>query len=193
MSSQDLIKKSGASGEHGLVLIFIRSLIIITIVALLLGAIVVVAGGVAELYRIVFFLVSGGFGQEGLGRYLAVNMTELIDLFLIAIVLIIIALGLYQLFIDPDIDLPDWLNTSSLESLKIRLLVVIVVLLTVIFLGAVAESEGGIEIAGMGIGIALVILAIGYVLSMYIRTQFAIRRSSDDEYPENAPPLPGDR
>ncbi|NYT21460.1 MAG: YqhA family protein [Methanomicrobiales archaeon] len=154
-------------------IVFIRSLIIITIVALLLGAVIVVAGGIAELYQVLFYLVGGGIAEQGLGKYLAVNMTELIDLFLIAIVLIIIALGLFQLFINPDIDLPDWLNTSSLESLKIRLLVVIVVLLSVIFLGAVAESEGGIAIAGLGIGVAAVIFAIGYILSIYIRTSLA--------------------
>lgn len=153
----------------------------ITIIVLFIGAIIVVAGGIAELYHIVVYLVSGGSGMVGLGQYLSVNMTELIDLFLIAIVLIIIDLGLYQLFIDPDINLPAWLNTTSLESLKTRLLVVIVVLLAVIFLGAVAESEGGVAIAGLGIGIALVIFAIGYILSIYIRTQFAIRQNEQKD------------
>lgn len=153
----------------------------ITIIALVMGAIIVVAGGIAELYQIVSYMAGGGIGERGLGQYLAVNMTELIDLFLIAIVLVIIALGLYQLFVNPDINLPEWLNTTSLETLKTRLLVVIIVLLAVIFLGAVAESEGGVAIAGLGIGIALVIFAIGYILSIYIKTQFAIRRGEQKD------------
>lgn len=145
----------------------------ITIIALFIGAIIVVAGGIAELYHIIVYLVGGGISEKGLGQFLSVNMTELIDLFLIAIVLIIIALGLYQLFIDPEISLPEWLKTTTLESLKTRLLVVIVVLLAVIFLGAAAESEGGVAIVGLGIGIAAVIFAIGYILSIYIRTMVA--------------------
>lgn len=177
MSSDDLSQKPAAPRHWlGSVFVLSRYLIIITIIALFIGAIIVVAGGIGELYQIVSYMAGGGFGEKGLGQYLAVNMTELIDLYLIAIVLVIIALGLYQLFIDPDINLPDWLNTNSLEGLKTRLLVVIVVLLAVIFLGAVAESEGGVAIAGLGIGIALVIFAIGYILSIYIKTQFAIRQ-----------------
>ena len=174
MSSDDVSQKPG-SPRHWLGNIFLlsRYLIMITIIALFIGAIIVVAGGIAELYQIILHLVSGGLGEGGLGQALSVSMTEIIDLFLLAIVLVIIALGLYQLFIDQKISLPGWLNTTSLEALKIRLLVVIVVLLAVIFLGAVPESEGGIALAGMGIGVAAVIFAIGYILSIYIRTGFA--------------------
>lgn len=174
MSSDDVSPQPG-SPRHwlGQIFVFSRYLIMITIIALFIGAIIVVAGGIAELYLILVYLGSGGFGNEGLGQALSVNMTEIIDLFLLAIVLVIIALGLYQLFIDQRISLPRWLNTTSLETLKIRLLVVIVVLLAVIFLGAVPESEGGIALAGLGIGVAAVIFAIGYILSIYIRTGLA--------------------
>jgi uncharacterized membrane protein YqhA len=190
MSPDDPSQKP-APPRHWLGNIFVlsRYLIMITIIALFIGAIIVVAGGIAELYHIFVYLVSGGSGVVGLGQYLSVSMTELIDLFLIAIVLIIIALGLYQLFIDPGISLPEWLNTTSLESLKTRLLVVIVVLLAVIFLGAVAESEGGVAIAGLGIGVAAVIFAIGYILSIYIRTMAAIadRQSQSSSQEQETP------
>jgi len=153
-----------------------RVLVIIAIVVLFLASILVVVGGVAELYRITMHLVEGGLFQEGIGSYLAVNITELIDLFLIAIALITFALGLFQLFIEPDVILPEWLNTSSLDVLKTRLLVVIAALLPVIFLGVAYGSEGGLAIAGIGIGIAAVMIAIGYILSMYLKYQIELRK-----------------
>jgi uncharacterized membrane protein YqhA len=76
---------------------------------------------------------------------------------------------MYQLFIDPDLILPEWLNTSSLESLKGRLLIVILVVLPVIFLGYFNTAEDGIAVAGYGIGISLVMIAIGYVLGIATR------------------------
>ena len=153
-----------------------RVLIVIAILVLFIASILVVVTGIAELYRITMHLVEGGLFEEGVGTYLAVNMTELIDLFLIGIALITFALGLFQLFIEPDIDLPEWLNTSSLDTLKTRLLVVIVALLPVIFLGAAYESEGGVAIAGLGIGIAAVMIAIGYIISLYIKSQVELRK-----------------
>ena len=70
-------------------------------------------------------------------------MIEMIDLYLIGLVLIIFALGLYQLFIDPDLFLPEWLNTPSLDTLKERLMVIVIVLLPIIFLGHVSTAKNG--------------------------------------------------
>jgi len=158
-----------------------RSLVVIAIIGLLIASVIVVAGAIAELYRIIVHLASGGLVDEGVGQYLAVNMTELIDLFLIAVALIIFALGLYQLFIDYDVKLPEWLNTPSLDALKTRLLLVVIVLLAVIFLGAVAESEGGVAIAGLGIAVAAVMVAIGYILSIYVRTHLALKNMAQKD------------
>ncbi len=153
-----------------------RILVVIAIIVLFIASILVVVGGIAELYRITVHLVEGGLFEEGIGPYLAVNITELIDLFLIAIALITFALGLFQLFIEPDVILPEWLNTSSLDVLKTRLLVVIAALLPVIFLGAVYGSQGGVAIAGIGIAIAAVMIAIGYILSIYVKAQIELRK-----------------
>ena len=90
----------------------------------------------------------------------------MIDLYLIGLVLIIFALGLYQLFIDPDLFLPEWLNTPSLDTLKERLMVIVIVLLPIIFLGHVSTAKNGFFIAQLGIGIALVMIAIGYLFSI---------------------------
>jgi uncharacterized membrane protein YqhA len=100
----------------------------------------------------------------------------MIDLYLIGLVLLIIATGLYQLFIDPDLDVPEWLDTPSFEVLKGRLLVVVVVVLAVMFLGYAADTPDGIFIAGMGIAISAVIFAIGYILTIHSRASIERKR-----------------
>ena len=76
------------------------------------------------------------------------------------------SIGLYQLFIDSDVDLPEWLDTPSFDILKARLLIVVAVILPVLFLGYASSATDGTFIAGMGIAISLVMIAIGYILSI---------------------------
>jgi uncharacterized membrane protein YqhA len=143
-----------------------RILVIIAIIGMILTSILVIITGFAELFRIISFLMHEGMLSEEAGKFLSVTVTEMIDLYLIGLVLIIFALGLYQLFIDPDIDLPEWLDTPSFDVLKGRLLIVIAVVLAVLFLGYASTATDGRTIAGLGIGISLVIIAIGYIISI---------------------------
>jgi uncharacterized membrane protein YqhA len=153
-----------------------RVLVIIAITGLILGSVLVIITGCGLLYRMITFLMHEGIFSEKAGTFLSVSATEMIDLFLIGLVLIIIALGLYQLFIDPELILPEWLETESLDTLKVRLLIVIAVVLPVIFLGYVTSAEDGMLIAGIGIAISLVMIAIGYLLSVASKSQIERKR-----------------
>lgn len=143
-----------------------RILVRITIIGLLAASVIVIIAGFAELYKIIIFFIDEGFSSHDAAGTLSVSVTEMIDIYLIGLVLIITALGLYQLFIEPDISLPEWLNTYSLDTLKERLLIVILVILAVTFLGYVATATDAAMIAGLGIAISLVMIAIGYILSI---------------------------
>ena len=91
-----------------------------------------------------------------------VGFIESADVFLLAVALYIIAIGLYDLFIDSNIEMPEWLNIKSLTDLKKKLLDVIVVILGVVFLGRVANWNGEDDIFYLGTGIALVIGALTF-------------------------------
>jgi uncharacterized membrane protein YqhA len=95
-------------------------------------------------------------------KLLTVNLIEMIDVFLLGTVLYIVAAGLYTLFIGP-LELPSWLRIHSLDELKSQLVMVIIVLLAVTFLGKVVIRVD-INTLYMGIAIALVIVALGYVM-----------------------------
>jgi uncharacterized membrane protein YqhA len=108
------------------------------------------------------------FNPDNLGKThidrLAVDLIEITDIILLGTVLYIVALGLYQLFIDHKVALPPWLKVSDLTDLKRDLIGVVVVLLGVSFLGEVVNWEGESEVLPLGAAVALVIAALGFIL-----------------------------
>jgi uncharacterized membrane protein YqhA len=132
------------------IFLFSRLLVVVAIVGLLIASVTVIVTGFVQLFHILSVLLHEGIHLEETGTFLAVSVTEMIDLYLIGLVLIIFAFGLYQLFINPDIMVPAWMETDSLDTLKVRLLIVI---------------------AGMGLATALVMIAIGYILSIAVQSQ----------------------
>ena len=96
---------------------------------------------------------------------LALAFIEIVDLFLLGTVFLMIALGLYELFVDEDLDLPRWLSINSFDDLKNKLVGVVVVVLAVLFLGAVVGWDGSRDLLGFGVGVALVIAALTYFLA----------------------------
>jgi uncharacterized membrane protein YqhA len=95
---------------------------------------------------------------------------EVIDLFLLGTVLFMTSVGLYELFIDPEIKIPEWLSVGNVEQLKFNLVVVISVMLMVLFLGAAAgDWESGLDLLAYGGGIALVIVAASAALLLFQR------------------------
>jgi len=95
---------------------------------------------------------------------LGVELIEIIDVILLGTVLYIVALGLYQLFIDHKLALPPWLKVNDLTDLKRDLIGVVVVLLGVSFLGEVVNWEGESDVLPLGAAVALVIAALGFIL-----------------------------
>lgn len=96
-------------------------------------------------------------------KELSIVLIQTIDIFLLATVLYIIALGLYELFIDDALELPNWLEVSTLDDLKGRLLGVIVVILPVTFLGKLVEWKQGQDILWLGLAVGAVLLAIAAI------------------------------
>ena len=102
-------------------------------------------------------------------KKLILSCIEVVDLFLLATVFYITALGLYELFIDERIKVPIWLEIHTIDDLKTKLTSVIVVVLSVLFLSEVVRWNGGTNILPLGAGIALVIAALTYFLSSQVK------------------------
>ena len=153
-----------------------RILVIIAITGMIITSFIVIVTAFAELFRIISFFIHEGMVSEEAAKFLSVTVTEMIDLYLIGLVLIIMSIGLYQLFIDSEVNLPEWLDTPSFDILKARLLIVVVVILPVMFLGYAATATDGTFIAGLGIAISLVMIAIGYIISIASKGQIERKR-----------------
>jgi uncharacterized membrane protein YqhA len=105
------------------------------------------------------------FSEKG-AKDLSVTFIQLVDLFLLGTVIYIIAIGLYELFIDDTLPMPAWLHIGTLDSLKEKLIGVVILLLGVTFLGQAVTWSGAENIIYFGGAIALVML--GLVASMLV-------------------------
>ena|SRR5437762_1785821 len=155
-----------------------RYLVILAVIGSFLASIsVLVYGGLTVVSIMIEAFTHGTFTTVG-AKQLAVECIELIDLFLLGTVLYIVALGLYDLFVDDSLPMPKWLVISNLEDLKEKLIGVIIVLLAVTFLGFVVTWDGNVNIVALGIAVGLVIFSLGYLLSI---TYKAHQTKSTDE------------
>jgi uncharacterized membrane protein YqhA len=142
-----------------------RYLIIIAILgSFLASAIVLIYAGLGVL-TLIGNVFTHFFFTEQEGKHLAIECIELIDLFLLGTILYIVALGLYELFINEHLPTPRWLSITNLDDLKGTLLGVVVVLLAVTFLSNVVSWNGSNTILALGLAVGLVLFALGYLIS----------------------------
>lgn len=143
-----------------------RYLIIIAVLGSLLASFLVIVFAGLDIVWIALNVFKQDITAPGIGKHVAVGAIELIELFLLGIVLYVIALGMYQLFIERDVYLPHWLEIRSLDNLKERLLSTVLVMLAVTFLGYAVTWDGSINILGIGIAVGLVIAALAYTIKL---------------------------
>lgn len=142
-----------------------RYMIIVAVLATLVAATTLLAYGAAETVGVVASLFDPAAGAPKGAKGLILTFIELTDLFLLATVLYVIAIGLFELFVDDRVALPHWLEIHDLNDLKEKLIGVIIVVMAVVFLGQVVTWDGERQLLGYGAGIALVIVALTYFLS----------------------------
>lgn len=140
-----------------------RYLIILAVLGSFLASATLQVFGLVRVFAVIADLVLAGDASATAGKALIANTVAIIDIFLIGTVLFVISAGLYQLFVRTDIALPAWLKVTSLDDLKDNLTEVIIVALLVAFLGHAIEWTGGVEILGLGLAVAAVIMAVGVI------------------------------
>jgi uncharacterized membrane protein YqhA len=145
-----------------------RYVVFVAVIAALAASVALIlyeAGVVAE---VIFDAVKQGGFQPTSGKALAVGLIEAIDVFLIAIVALVIGLGLHRLFVDATIPLPPWLKIDDLEDLKGYLISIVIAVLAVLFLRQAVEQAGDLDLLTLAAALALMIAALVFFLSMRI-------------------------
>lgn len=163
---QDYIRPvGGALNVYGArVVSWTRFIVFLPVVGLFVSSLTLVAIATFDAVKIVLAILAGHLELKSI----LIQFIELADVYLLAIVLYIIALGLFELFIDDRIPLPPWLEIHNLEDLKEKLIGVVVVVLAVFFLGKVIEAKDFQSIMYLGLGIAAVIAALAYFVGFVL-------------------------
>lgn len=108
-------------------------------------------------------VASGDVSTKG-AKALMLYFIEIFDLFLLGTVMLIMALSLYELFIDNDLKLPSRLQIHTFEDLKTNLITVVIAVMGVTFLGQIVSWDGQSDLLGLGVAVALVIAALNIYL-----------------------------
>ena len=138
-----------------------RFLVILPVAGLFVGAITLVIRASIAMAEIVWHVGT----LDAPMKDALVEFIELADIYLLAIVLYIMALGLFELFIDDRLPLPAWLEFHHLDDLKEKLVSVVIVVMGVFFLGKVIEGKPALELLYLGGGISLVVASLSYFVS----------------------------
>jgi uncharacterized membrane protein YqhA len=117
-----------------------------------------VAGGVKSVQVVISIFQFSAKSPSA--KEISLSFIEVVDLFLIGTVFYIIALGLYELFVDENLAVPAWLVIRNLDDLKGKLISGIVVIMGVYFLGVLIEGDIQVDLLRLGASIAMMILAL---------------------------------
>lgn len=143
-----------------------RYVVFVAVIAALAASIALILYEAAVVAGVIFNAVSQGGFQLQSGKALAVGLVEAIDVFLIAIVALVIGLGLHRLFVDETIPLPRWLKIDDLEDLKGHLVSIVIAVLAVLFLRQAVERAGDLDLLKLAAALAIMIAAL--VLFLYV-------------------------
>ena len=146
-----------------------RYVVFVAVIAALAASVALIVYEAAVVAEVIFEAVMQGGFQLKSGRALAVGLIEAIDVFLIAIVALVIGLGLQRLFVDETMPLPRWLKIDDLEDLKGYLVSIVIAVLAVLFLRQAVERAGDLDLLSLAAALALMIAALVLFLAMRIR------------------------
>jgi len=137
-----------------------RFLIILAVLGTFAASATLQIFGLLRVVAVILDLIRARDVSAAASKSLIADTVAIIDIFLIGTVLFVISAGLYQLFVQRTIALPDWLRIESLDDLKDNLTEVIVVAILVSFLGQAVEWNGDVTILAFGVAVGAVIVAV---------------------------------
>jgi len=137
----------------------LRFLIVIAVCGLAVTTAVTLLWASGRAVELIVMLAHGGWRQDSA----VISLLEVVDLFLVATVQLIVALGLFELFV-ADLHLPEWLTVRNLGDLKRPIIQVLVVVVVIKFVERMLMT-GALDTLYFGTATAVVTIA----LALFIR------------------------
>jgi len=147
---------------------FTRYVVFVAVIAALAASVALILYQAAVVAEVIIDAVRQGGLFPRSGKSLAVGLIEAMDVFLIAIVALVIGLGLHRLFVDETMPLLRWLKIDDLEDLKGHLISIVIAVIAVLFLRQAVERAGDLDLLKLSAALALMIAALVLFLSMRI-------------------------
>lgn len=125
-----------------------RYAVFVPAVASIIGALLLMAQGSISILMIVVDAVLND-------TYLKTTIVEIltaVDAILLGTVLLVIGYGLYELFVDPRLEVPVWLEVRDLDDLKSKLIGVVVAIIAVVFVGVFVDINRAADVVAYGVG-----------------------------------------
>jgi uncharacterized membrane protein YqhA len=149
-----------------------RYAVIVPAVAAIIGALLLMAQGSIEMVMVVIDSVM----SEKYLKDTIVDVLTAVDAILLGTVLLVIGYGLYELFIDTEIDVPAWLQVRDLDDLKSKLIGVVVAIIAVVFVGVFVDSNRADEVVAYGVGAGALVAGLAL---------FALATNKPDKTPKS--------
>ena len=125
-----------------------RYAVIVPAIASIIGALLLMAQGSIEMVVVVYESIT----SHAYLKDTVVDVLTAVDAILLGTVLLVIGYGLYELFVDPELTVPDWLQVRDLDDLKSKLIGVVVAIIAVVFVGVFVDANRADEVVAYGLG-----------------------------------------
>ena len=146
-----------------------RYAVFVPAIASMIGALLLMVQGSIEMVIAVIDTILNGYGL----KQTIVAVLTAVDAILLGTVLLVIGYGLYELFIDADLDVPNWLRVEDLDDLKSKLIGVVVAIIAVVFVGVFVDSNRADDVISYGVGAGA--LVVGLAIFAYATKKEALR------------------
>lgn len=138
-----------------------KYIILLAVVSTFLASVATFIWGTIKMITNVVTLITGLITHEEINS--GVHMIAALDSLLLAIVLYIFSIAIYELFFG-EINVPEWLVIKNLDGLKEKLASVIILILAVTFLEHLVEWKDAKETLMFGVSIAAILIALVFYM-----------------------------
>jgi uncharacterized membrane protein YqhA len=133
-----------------------RYAVFVPAVASIIGALLLMAqGSISILMIVVDAVMSNAYLKETI-----VEVLTAVDAILLGTVLLVIGYGLYELFVDTRLEVPEWLEVRDLDDLKSKLIGVVVAIIAVVFVGVFVDVNRAADVVAYGVGAGAIVAGL---------------------------------
>lgn len=135
--------------------------VLATVTLLLVGLALFAYGAVQGVSTII-----GGIFYDGNDAKVISLVLKKVDIIFLGLVIVILGIGIFELFVTPLTQLPSWLIFKDFDQLKLLLIKASVTVIGVSFTGRAVTWSGDESIAYYGLGIAAIIASLTYFIKV---------------------------